>query len=86
MVLRVCKEGEQILAWLTEHEWMLHGFEGEGACLRTESSRLEREAPHEKFARKTSDVAGEETCRLFGNGFLKMGREGKAMQRLGMED
>ena len=38
------------------------------------------------FARKTSDVAGEETCRWFGNGFLKMGREGKAMQRLGMED
>ena len=44
------------------------------------------EAPHEKFARKTSDVVGEETCRWFGNGFLKMGREGKAMPRLGMED
>ena len=27
-------EGEKIAAWLPEgyHEWMLHGFEGEGVC------------------------------------------------------
>ena len=85
-------EGEKIVAWLPEryHEWMLHGFEGEGVCWRRESSRLpkkkgggasqEREAPQGEFATKTSGVVGEESCGCLRNGLLKMGKEGKAVQ------
>ena len=61
-----------------------------------ESSRLpkkkgggesqEREAPQGEFATKTSGVVGEESCGCLRNGLLKMGKEGKAMQRPGMED
>ena len=46
----------------------------------------EREAPQREFATKTSDVAGEESCEFLRNGLLKTGKEGKAMQRPGMED
>ena len=53
---------------------------------RREEKKVSNGKLHREFATKTSDVAGEESCEFLRNGLLKTGKEGKAMQRPGMED